>query len=113
MTTNDAFSLAELVERRAAAGNPYLEFLSVPDLSLGLYVLGAGEVDRQQPHTEDEAYVVLAGRARFTAAGVTRDVGPGDTLFVGAGVDHRFHDITDELRLIVAFGPAEGSRAPR
>jgi quercetin dioxygenase-like cupin family protein len=43
---------------------------------------------------------------------VTRDVAPGDTIFVAAGVAHRFHDITEALRLIVVFGPAEHSRAP-
>jgi mannose-6-phosphate isomerase-like protein (cupin superfamily) len=111
MDTFDAFPLADLLARRAAGGDPYLEFLRVPDLSLGLYVLGPGDVDRQLPHTEDEAYVVLSGRGRLTADGRTSEVAPGDTLFVAAGVDHRFHDISDELRLIVAFGPAEGSRA--
>ena len=40
----------------------------------------------------------------------TRDVGTGDTIFVAAGVPHRFHDITETLRLVVVFGPAEGSR---
>ena len=73
----DAFTLAELEARRAAGGDPYLEFLTVPDLSAGLYVLDAGAVDRQQPHTEDEVYVILAGRSRFTAGDETRDVGPG------------------------------------
>ena len=107
----DVFTRAGLLARRAGAGDPYLEFLRVPDLSLGLYVLEAGAVDRQQPHTEDEAYVVLAGRARFTAGAETRAVGPGDTIFVPAGVPHRFHDIAETLELIVAFGPAEGSRA--
>ena len=74
-------------------------------------MLEAGGVDRQQPHTEDEAYVVLAGVAGFTAGTETRSVGPGDTIFVAAGVPHRFHDIAETLRLIVVFGPAEGSRA--
>ena len=54
---------------------------------------------------------MLEGRSRFTAGAETSDVGPGDTLFVAAGVPHRFHDITETLRLIVVFGPAEGSRA--
>jgi mannose-6-phosphate isomerase-like protein (cupin superfamily) len=108
----DAFNLSGLVERQAASGDAYLEFLRVPDLSLGLYVLPAGATDPQQPHGEDEAYVVLSGRSRFTAGSETREVGPGDTIFVGAGVPHRFHDIGEELRLIVVFGPAEGSRAP-
>ncbi len=107
----DVFPLAALSERQAASGGPYLEFLRVPDLSLGIYVLEAGAVDRQRPHTEDEAYVVLDGHARFTAGDETGDVGPGDTIFVAAGVPHRFHDITQTLRLIVAFGPAEESRA--
>jgi mannose-6-phosphate isomerase-like protein (cupin superfamily) len=107
----DVFPLSTLADRQSAQDHPYLEFLRVPDLSLGLYVLEAGAVDRQQPHTEDEAYVVLEGRAGFTAGSETRDVGPGDTIFVGAGVPHRFHDISETLRLIVVFGPAEGSRA--
>jgi mannose-6-phosphate isomerase-like protein (cupin superfamily) len=106
-----AFPLQDLIARRAVSGDPFLEFLRIPDLSLGLYVLGPGAVDRQQPHTEDEAYVVLAGRGRFTAGAETCSVGPGDTLFVAAGVPHRFHDITEQLQLIVAFGPAEGSRS--
>ena len=109
----DAFTLAELEACRAAGADPYLEFLTVPDLSAGLYVLEPGAVDRQQPHTEDEVYVIVAGRSRFTAGGETRDVGPGDTLFVAATVPHRFHDIVDTLRIIVVFGPAEGSRATR
>jgi mannose-6-phosphate isomerase-like protein (cupin superfamily) len=106
-----AFTLSEALARRAAGGRPWIELLSAPDLSFGLYVLAAGATDEQQPHTEDEVYVVLAGRGRFTAADQTRDCGPGDVIFVPALVPHRFHDITEELRVIVVFGPAEGSRA--
>jgi len=107
----DVFPLSGVMAQRLEAGDPYLEFLRVPDLSAGLYVLAPGQVDGQRPHTEDEVYVVLAGRSRFTAGDDSRDVAPGDTIFVAAGVPHRFHDITGELRLIVVFGPAEGSRA--
>ena len=106
-----AFTLADALARQGASGNPWLELLSVPDLSAGLYVLPAGGIDRQHPHTEDEVYVVLAGSARFTAGDATRDVAAGDTLFVPAHEPHRFHDIAEELRLLVVFGPAEGSRA--
>jgi mannose-6-phosphate isomerase-like protein (cupin superfamily) len=107
----DAFELADLVARRAASGRPYLEFLSVPDLSVGLYVLAAGEPDRQRPHTEDEVYYVISGRGRVTVGDEVRDVVPGSIVFVGTAVPHRFHDITEDLTLLVAFGPAEGSRA--
>ena len=107
-----ALTLEEALRRQQDAGGPWAELLRVPDLSVGLYVLGAGDVDGQQPHTEDEVYVVLEGRSRFTAGTETREVRPGDVIFVPAEVPHRFHDIDEELRVVVVFGPAEYSRAP-
>jgi mannose-6-phosphate isomerase-like protein (cupin superfamily) len=106
----DIFPLAALLDRREPHV-PWLEFIRVPDLSAGLYVIEPGGVDAQAPHTEDEVYVILSGRARFTAGSDTRDVAPGDTIFVAATVPHRFHDVTEELRVIVVFGPAEHTRA--
>jgi mannose-6-phosphate isomerase-like protein (cupin superfamily) len=106
-----AWELDRLVERQSAGGRPYLEFLRVPDLSVGLYVLEAGSVDRQSPHTEDEAYIVMSGRGRLRMADEEVAVGPGSVAFVAAGVDHRFHDIEERLTILVAFGPAEYSRA--
>lgn len=96
--------------RRAAAGREYEEFLSVPDLSAGLYVLEAGAVDGQSPHGEDEIYYVVSGRGRITVSGASRDVVPGSIVFVAAHEPHTFHDIAERLVLLVAFGPAEGSR---
>jgi mannose-6-phosphate isomerase-like protein (cupin superfamily) len=107
----DAFELADLEARRQAGGRPYLEFLNVPDLSVGLYVLRAGEPDLQQPHGEDEVYYVVSGRGRISVGEEDRAVQPGSVVFVAATVPHRFHDITEDLTLFVAFGPAEGSRA--
>ncbi len=107
-----AFTLSEALERQRASGGPWAELLRVPDLSFGLYVLAPGAIDPQSPHDEDEAYVVLSGRARFTAADETVACGPGDVLFVPALVPHRFHDIEEELRVVVVFGPAEHSRSP-
>ncbi len=107
----DAFELAEVAAEREATGRPYLEFITAPDLSVGLYVLGAGQPDLQQPHTEDEVYYVVSGRGRITVGDAVRDVQPGSIVFVAATVPHRFHDIVEDLTLFVAFGPAEGSRA--
>ncbi|HET9344367.1 MAG TPA: cupin domain-containing protein [Candidatus Limnocylindrales bacterium] len=107
----DAHELDDVEARRAASGRPYLEFISVPDLSVGVYVLAPGQPDLQQPHTEDEVYYVVSGRGRITVGDEVRDVRTGSVVFVASGVPHRFHDITEELTLLVAFGPAEGSRA--
>lgn len=98
---------AELVTAQAASGRPYLEFLRSDSLSVGLYVLRVGDLDRQLPHTEDEIYVIVSGSAQFTAGEETRDVTSGDTIYVAAGVPHRFHDIMADMQLIVVFAPPE------
>ena len=108
----DARSFADLVREQISAGTPYYEFIRSGSLSVGLYVLEAGDVDGQSPHREDEVYVVLAGRSRFTAGEESRDVSRGDVIFVAAGVPHHFHDVTERLELIVVFAPPESSPTP-
>ncbi|HEY7072814.1 MAG TPA: cupin domain-containing protein [Acidimicrobiales bacterium] len=85
----------------------YVERLRVPALSFGTYSIPAGAPDLQSPHAEDEIYVVVSGRGSFTAGGRTvEDVGPGTALFVPAGEEHRFHDVTEDLATLVFFAPA-------
>jgi mannose-6-phosphate isomerase-like protein (cupin superfamily) len=90
-------------------GKLYYEFLREDSMSLGLYVLAAGSTDPQQPHNEDEIYYVLNGRAQITLADETKAVQPGSTIFVGKHVAHKFHDISEDLTLLVFFAPADGS----
>lgn len=91
--------------------NDYIEQLRVPDLSFGTYLIPAGGTDDQSPHTEDEIYVVTAGKARIVTATETADVGPGSVIYVPAGEEHRFTDITGDLALLVIFAPPYKSRA--
>jgi quercetin dioxygenase-like cupin family protein len=91
----------------------WVEQLRVPDLSVGTYSIARGGVDDQVPHTEDEIYVVTAGRARLQAGGGSAEVSPGSVIFVPAAEVHRFTDITEDFAAIVVFGPAEESRAGR
>jgi len=106
----DAWELEELEAARAGSGRLYHEFISVPDLSGGLYVLEAGATDPQSPHTEDELYVVMSGRAKVMVGGEVRAIREGSVIFVAAGVEHTFRDIEERLVLLVMFGPAEYSR---
>jgi len=99
--------LAEIEEQRAQSGKSYREFLRVPAMSAGLYVLPAGATDRQKPHREDEIYYVLRGSARFKAGSEDREVSGGSVIFVAAEVGHRFYDISEELAVLVIFAPAE------
>ena len=104
-----AHEIADIELRRRAQGRLYLEFLRGPSMSMGLYVLAAGGTDPQRPHGEDEAYLVLSGRGRIRVGEEDRAVEPGSVVFVPARVEHRFHDITEELSVAVFFSPAEGT----
>jgi mannose-6-phosphate isomerase-like protein (cupin superfamily) len=102
------FAKVEEIDReRTKAGKLYREFLRVPAMSSGLYVLPAGGTDPQKPHHEDEMYYVIRGRARFRADQEVADVSAGSLLFVAAEVEHSFSDITEELAVLVFFAPAE------
>src|SRR5215813_12742704 len=103
-------TLEALEAARRTADRRYLEFLRVPDLSAGLYVLEKGAVDSQQPHAEDEIYLVMRGRCRFRAGAEEQEVQAGAVLFVPAFGEHRFVDVRERLEALVFFGPAEGSR---
>ena len=114
-------TLAEIEAERARSGKLYREFLHVPALSAGLYVLPAGSGDPQKPHHEDELYYVVRGHARMRVASQEQAVAghapeepsqdqavsEGSVIFVAAGVEHRFYDITEELVVLVLFAPAE------
>ena len=92
--------------------NHWVEQLRVADLSVGTYSIPAGGVDDQVPHTEDEIYVVTAGRAVLQASGDGAPVGPGSVIYVAADEEHRFTDVTEDFAAIVVFAPAEGARSP-
>ena len=102
-------SIADAERRREQSGKRYLEFLRVPAMSAGVYVLPAGGNDPQSPHREDEMYYVARGRARMRAGSEDQAVRAGSVIFVGAEVEHSFYDITEELVVLVLFAPAEST----
>lgn len=103
----ETFSVEELTGQQREGDRLYLEFLRVPSMSMGLYVLPAGGTDPQGPHSEDEVYYVAEGRAHITVGDEEREVSAGSVVYVAANVPHRFHDIEEELRVLVFFAPAE------
>jgi mannose-6-phosphate isomerase-like protein (cupin superfamily) len=107
-----AYELAQLAQERESSSKLYLEFLKVPDLSMGLYVLPAGGTDPQSPHTEDEVYYVVSGRAKILVADESREVRAGSIVYVAKNVAHRFHSIEEALTVLVFFAPAEYTNRP-
>jgi mannose-6-phosphate isomerase-like protein (cupin superfamily) len=101
----------KIIEEAGAFEPGWAEHFRSADLSIGTYAIPAGATDPQTPHTEDEIYVITAGRARLTTPSATVDVGPGSVIFVPAGEEHRFTGVTENLTALVIFGPAEYTRA--
>ena len=103
-----AFEIAAVRERLAEAGGGYEIVHESAGLELGVYVLVAPEPDRQQPHADDELYVVLEGTGVLQVEGEEVLVREGSAVFVEAGAEHRF-TAYEHLSLLVVFErkPAE------
>jgi mannose-6-phosphate isomerase-like protein (cupin superfamily) len=101
------FRLDDLDAERAANQGAYLRFLQERNMSAGLYALKAGESDPQGPHAQDEVYLVVSGRASITVGEETTAVARGSVVYVPAGAPHRFHHISENLRVLVVFSPPE------
>jgi mannose-6-phosphate isomerase-like protein (cupin superfamily) len=104
-----AFELAQLIAQRADSNKPYLEFLKLPDLNMGLYVFPTGGRDLQSPRTEDEVYCVVSGKAQIRVTDEDSDVQAGSIVYVAKNIEHRFHSIDEELTVLVCFAAAEYS----
>src|SRR5258708_40293521 len=100
------FHIDDLTRQRAR-NKLYLEFLRVPAMSAGVYVLPKGGTDAQKPHREDEIYYVVRGRAHMQIGSDHAEVRAGSVIFVEPELEHRFYDVQEELEVLVFFAPAE------
>jgi len=103
---SETYHVGELL-KAVGESHRYHEFLRVPALSAGIYVLPVGATDGQKPHDEDEVYYVIRGRAKMKLGRGERTVCEGDVIFVEKKLEHRFFEIVEELALLVVFAPAE------
>ena len=94
-------------EAAAVVEPHWIEHARSAHLSVGTYSIAAGQDDTQIPHHEDEIYVVMSGQARFVGPGLDDEVGPGTTIFVAAGEEHRFLDVATNFSCLVIFAPPE------
>ncbi|MEO8433867.1 MAG: cupin domain-containing protein [Pyrinomonadaceae bacterium] len=77
--------------------------------SLLVEIYAPRESDPQQPHTRDEAYIVIQGQGEFVCGETRQPFGPGDFLFAPARVEHRFADFSEDFSVWVLFyGPEDG-----
>lgn len=89
-----------------AANERYSEVIRHGTMNAGMYA--PHKTDDQEPHTQDELYVVVNGSGFFRIEDERRPFGPGDLLFVPAGVEHRFEDFTPDFAVWAIFWGVEG-----
>lgn len=79
--------------------------------SLTVEIYAPQEKDNQQPHTQDELYVIISGSGTFVHAAQERSFRPGDLIFVPAGDVHYFKNFSDNFRTwVIFYGPAGGEK---
>jgi mannose-6-phosphate isomerase-like protein (cupin superfamily) len=102
-------AIEEAIEQVCRSDQPFVTLLQHGSLSVEIYA--PHQVDLQQPHTRDEAYVVVRGSGTFVNGDRRDPFGAGDFLFVPAGVEHRFIDFSADLLVWVIFYGPEGGEA--
>ena len=107
MTRGRKITVREALEHLPGAGGArFAKLYEHGTLQVEIYAPRG--TDPQQPHSRDEVYVVVSGTGKFHCDGAREPFGPGDFLFVPAGVEHRFEDFTDDLVVWVVFYGPEG-----
>jgi mannose-6-phosphate isomerase-like protein (cupin superfamily) len=107
LPTAHPFDIEGVKERLSKRGG-YEVVHESAGLELGVYVLVAPEADRQQPHADDEVYVVLEGSGTLDVAGTPVELREGHAVFVPAGTEHRFVGY-EHLTVLVIFERGPGA----
>jgi mannose-6-phosphate isomerase-like protein (cupin superfamily) len=102
VTSSHVFGFDDAKRHLQERGGGYAVVHESAGLEIGVYVLVAPEPDRQQPHEDDEVYIVLEGSGVLEVEGAQHPIGEGQSLFVPAGADHRF-TAYEQLAVLVIF----------
>lgn len=102
------FSVEESMEKLLSHpdGKKFLTLFQHGTMSVEIYE--PKKEDLQQPHRQDELYVVISGTGTFYNNGRRHPFVPGDVLFVPAGVEHRFEDFSEDFKTWVIFYGGDG-----
>jgi mannose-6-phosphate isomerase-like protein (cupin superfamily) len=93
----------DIMKRNASQKTSYGVFMRIPSISSGVYTLKKGETDGQSPHTKDEIYYIVKGKAKLSVGTEIYDVKEGSLVFVEAYKEHKFFDITEDIAVLVVF----------
>lgn len=101
----------DVAQEAAMQSGAWQEIFKIPAMSMGIYKLPAGGTDGQSPHTEDEAYYIVSGKAKLEVEDAIYEASAGKLLFVKKNAQHKFIDIEEDMTILVFFAPSEYSQA--
>lgn len=100
---NKATALQQLTE----SGQEFVQLFSRGSLQIELYK--PDTIDKQRPHSRDEVYVIVSGKAMFYNEGAVVEITAGDCLHVPAFAEHRFFNFSkDFITWVFFYGPEGG-----
>lgn len=67
--------------------------------------------DAQKPHSQDELYIIAEGSGYFVRGEEGVPCREGEALFVPAGIEHRFEEVSPGFKTWVIFWGPEGGEA--
>ena len=114
MSNPDRSRVIHLAEARAgipgAAGERAVMVLQRGTLDIALSL---PLVPKQQtPHAQDEIYFIIRGRGMLMHDSKRDPFEPGELLFVAAGIEHQFEDISEDLAVWRVFYGQHGGEVP-
>ena len=95
-------------------GLPFAQAMRHGSMSMELFVPALSQLGRdvQQPHRQDELYIVLLGTAELVRGTERSAAQAGDAFFVPAGQAHRFENFSDDFSTWVVFYGLDGGEHP-
>ena len=98
------FDVEQYLEKIKNGNNYFHTFINRDTLAAGVLVLQPDQEDTQEPHANDELYLVLSGNGFLKINDTDYPLSKNKVYFVGKNLKHHFHSNTKELVVLYFFG---------
>lgn len=100
-------SSKEAMDKLKKQGSDLLNLSQYGNLTFDIYKPRG--TDRQQPHDQDEIYMVISGTGILNCNNKRTNCSQGDILFVPAGTEHNFEGFSNDFCTWAVFSNPVGS----
>jgi len=106
----DKITIAEAIEQlKQEPEFPFTCLMKHGTMSIEYYA--PKDLDEQQPHLQDEIYIIASGKSQFKLEEKKLTCSKGDVLFVPAGMEHCFEHFSEDFATwVIFYGPQGGEK---